>query len=688
MVADMEKIKVSVVIPVYNAEKYIRKCLNSLLAQSLKEMEIICVDDGSTDASSRILEEYQRKHAKISLCRQKNLHAGVARNHGLKYAKGEYVIFLDADDFFEPYMLKGMYRKAREYSADVCICGARIYHEQTGKITEAPWILNAEMAGNREAFTPKDMAGYLFNFVKPAPWNKMFRRTFIIREALLFQNTKRSNDLYFVYAAMAAAKTIALYRKKPVYYRIGMTTNLQASRKETPMDSVYALLHLQDELRKRKIYKQFEKSFINMALSTCLYNLSDKEEQELFLNTASRLGIRGHGRHYFYQEQEYNQYLEKNQQNDMADIRLSVVIPMYQKEKVIARCLDSVLEQTLQGLEVLVVDDGSSDNGYQIVQEYMEKFSRIFLFRQQNRGAGMARDTGIRHAHGKYIIFLDADDTVPYDAYQKMYDFIEKKKADVVVGNLRLNTDSADFGHTHGLEDMFISYQKKNCAGQYKIPLQTPSVCNKMIRLSLIKDAGLHFSQARLAEDLEFSIRLFRSATRIFLLNEPVYQYLTAGGPDTSLSKTTSAAVVDSGLSVMKKLSLFFDKQGLYEDEEYFIHGPVSWLWDRYQQIVPEEDKQEEFLQFQELIHCYEGRTRYQDAIIHVFKLPTEEFVRCTYSGYLERLRNQTPEELVLKKLQSTELGFRYILQCLEVRIRYKIRTGCKRFRNKGRFRR
>ena len=105
-------IKVSVVLPVYNSERYIHQCLNSILNQTLKEIEIICVDDGSTDNSVNLINDICKKDSRVSLIMQKNSYAGVARNNGLKHAKGKYVIFLDSDDFFEPDMLLSMYEKA------------------------------------------------------------------------------------------------------------------------------------------------------------------------------------------------------------------------------------------------------------------------------------------------------------------------------------------------------------------------------------------------------------------------------------------------------------------------------------------------------------------------------------------------------------------------------------------------
>ena len=97
--------KVSVIMPVYNVEDYLEQCLDSVLAQTLREIEVICVDDGSTDGSGVILEKYQEKDERIRVFHQKNQFAGCARNLGLKHASGKYVIFWDSDDFFELPML-------------------------------------------------------------------------------------------------------------------------------------------------------------------------------------------------------------------------------------------------------------------------------------------------------------------------------------------------------------------------------------------------------------------------------------------------------------------------------------------------------------------------------------------------------------------------------------------------------
>ena len=111
-------VKVSVIIPVYNVEPYLKQCMDSVVGQTLKDIEIICVDDGSTDGSLDILKEYATEDSRIQIIEQKNAGAGAARNNGMRHATGKYLSFLDSDDFFEPRMLEKAYDLAEKDQAD------------------------------------------------------------------------------------------------------------------------------------------------------------------------------------------------------------------------------------------------------------------------------------------------------------------------------------------------------------------------------------------------------------------------------------------------------------------------------------------------------------------------------------------------------------------------------------------
>ena len=126
-------VKVSVIIPVYNAYDYLRPAIDSILDQTLTELEVICIDDGSTDNSLEILKEYQERDPRVRIVTETNAGPGIARNNGIKRARGEYLAFLDADDFYEPTFLEELYTVAVRDSLDIAIARYDIYNDRRAR---------------------------------------------------------------------------------------------------------------------------------------------------------------------------------------------------------------------------------------------------------------------------------------------------------------------------------------------------------------------------------------------------------------------------------------------------------------------------------------------------------------------------------------------------------------------------
>ena len=189
------QIKVSVIVPVYNTRTYLPQCLDSLCGQTLKEIEILCIDDGSTDGSAEYLEEAAKRDGRIRVFRENNTGAGAARNIGLLEAKGAYLAFLDSDDFAEPQMLERMYREAWDAAADICVCQARRWHEDLKIYTDLPGAMREELLPDLQVFSWEDMPDAIFDAFHNWPWNKLFRREFIELEDIAFQELHRTNDL-------------------------------------------------------------------------------------------------------------------------------------------------------------------------------------------------------------------------------------------------------------------------------------------------------------------------------------------------------------------------------------------------------------------------------------------------------------------------------------------------------------
>jgi glycosyltransferase involved in cell wall biosynthesis len=311
---DMEKQqrKVSVIIPVYNTADYLPQCLDSLMNQTLENIEILCVDDGSSDRSPEIIREYQKKDPRIRLICQQNLGGGAARNRGMQEAAGEYLSFLDSDDYFEPTMLQEMAECMDRTESDICVVKVRFWHEDLGIYTDEVSAMREEFLPEKEVFSWQDMPGYIFNTFHNWPWNKMFRRSFVQEKGLTFQEIRRTNDLFFTCTALVNAKKITTLKKPMVNYRVGITGNCQSTNRESPLDFYQAFRKLKAYLEEQGIYAEVKQSFVNHALDGCLANLISLEnapsQQDLFWHLRTeifgQLGIVGQPREYFY---EFNQ---------------------------------------------------------------------------------------------------------------------------------------------------------------------------------------------------------------------------------------------------------------------------------------------------------------------------------------------------------------------------------------------
>lgn len=218
--------KVSIVIPVYNTAPYLRQCLDSVVNQTLRDIEIICVDDGSTDGSLAILEEYAAIDQRVRILRQQNQYAGVARNNGMAVAMGKYLMFWDSDDYFDLTALEKMYDQCEADQADICVCGGKRYYEATGHEVETNAYLMPKRVPERLPFNRFTNQDYLFNFTTVMIWNKLYRRAFIEDEGLQFQAVRNGNDVYFSAAALCLADRITVVLEHLVTYRIGRDGSL------------------------------------------------------------------------------------------------------------------------------------------------------------------------------------------------------------------------------------------------------------------------------------------------------------------------------------------------------------------------------------------------------------------------------------------------------------------------------
>jgi glycosyltransferase involved in cell wall biosynthesis len=264
--------KISVVVPVYNAEIYLKQCIDSLLAQTFKDIEIIVIDDGSTDGSLSILEKYSNIDDRIKVISQENGGAGKARNTGMDVAKGEFLSFLDADDFFEPSMLEEAYNNAITYNTDISAYQCDLYMEVNDCFTYESRTLQIKHLPINIPFNYTHASFNVFFVFMGWAWDKLFKSEFIKKHNLRFQEQRTTNDLFFVYSAIVLAERIAVIPKILVHQRIDARDSLSKTRDKSWDNFYKALLALRETLHKNGIYDKLEKDYINYAFNFTLWN--------------------------------------------------------------------------------------------------------------------------------------------------------------------------------------------------------------------------------------------------------------------------------------------------------------------------------------------------------------------------------------------------------------------------------
>lgn len=311
----MSDILVSVIIPVYNVEKYLHQCLDSIMAQTIKDIEIICVDDSSTDGSYQILEEYAKRDERFKILKQPNKGAGAARNNGLSVAQGKYLSFLDSDDFFEPDMLELAYKKAEEDHADFVVFKSDQYYTEENRYVDVSWTLREKELPPYTPFNHRQMTDNIFKVFVGWAWDKLYNRNFVLENHLFFQEQRTSNDLLFVFSAVAIAKKITILKKVLAHQRRDAKDSLSKTRENSWHCFYDALTALRDRMISEGLYREVEKDFINYALHFSLWNINtlaeptksmliDKMNKEWF----EKLGIKDKSEEYFYNKKEYVQY--------------------------------------------------------------------------------------------------------------------------------------------------------------------------------------------------------------------------------------------------------------------------------------------------------------------------------------------------------------------------------------------
>ncbi len=264
----MSDIKVSVIIPVYNSEKVLNQCIDSVCNQTLSDIEIICVDDGSEDNSLKILKEYEKKDSRVNVLSQKNSGAGVARNKGIDLAKGEYIAFVDSDDWIEGNALEKLYNNIKSNDSDMVLFNS-IEHKPNNEFRKRIYLKKDDSIDyNNYTFDYHMNKNFVMNGMFVI-WSKFYKTSFIKDNNIRFYCHDIFNDVQFHIQSMLFAKRISYLPEILYHYRRMGQNSLQNSRAVSRKG--FILFDIFDEieqwLKDNGFFKDFETNFYRFVLT-------------------------------------------------------------------------------------------------------------------------------------------------------------------------------------------------------------------------------------------------------------------------------------------------------------------------------------------------------------------------------------------------------------------------------------
>lgn len=279
----MKKSKISVIIPFYNVEKYLDKCLNSVRKQSLKDIEIICVDDCSPDNSYKIAEKHANEDSRIRIIRhKKNLGLGGARNTAIHEATADYVASVDSDDYMLPNMLERLWEEAEKGKFDIVCCGFE-------KVDESGEVLAKSFLAN-EVATNDNNSIDIFTKVNPAFWNKLWKRSLFIENHIFFPEHLYFEDMPTMPRLLAKSANIKIIQDRLYHYLIRPDSITASYSAKHIMDYFQGFELLLDFLEENDLINRYKSEFLsyidtNMTFysTKILESSMDKYSKSLYL---------------------------------------------------------------------------------------------------------------------------------------------------------------------------------------------------------------------------------------------------------------------------------------------------------------------------------------------------------------------------------------------------------------------
>lgn len=532
--SDNDFIKVSIVIPVYNAEQFLRECIESCVNQTLKEIEVICVNDGSTDDSLQILKEYAEKDKRVKIINKENAGYGHSMNIGMDMAKGEYIGIVESDDFVEPNMYELLYDAAEKNGVDFAKGDFYRFIEIDGKY-DRRYLKSAYNSYYNRVIDPREnIEAFHFNM---QTWSGIYKRSFLRENNIRHNETPGASfqDNGFYFFTYCNAKSV-FYINSPVYnYRFDNPNSSVHNKGKTDMIK-REFDYIQEYIKDNRLNETYRGLYYWKKFKSYLYTverIAYELKRDFFFDFSTEYkNLLNEGvlseKYFGKNDWETLLWIAENPE-EYYDLRIkkqkvTVVVPVFNVENYLDECLESIVGQSLTEIEIICIDDGSTDGSLKKLKSFAQKDKRIQVYNQSNAGVGITRNKGIEMAHGEFVIFMDPDDFYPDNNVLKiLYDNAVNNDvlisggsfSDFVNGSINTSYGKSLSGYIFDFDGIVEYKDYQFDFGFHRF----------IYNAEMLRENKIYFPNLKRFQDPPFFVKAMMQAERFYAIRKSVYCY-------------------------------------------------------------------------------------------------------------------------------------------------------------------
>lgn len=349
--------------------------------------------------------------------------------------------------------------------------------------------------------------------------------------------------------------------------------------------------------------------------------------------------------------------------------KISVILPAYNHEKYIADTLESILNQSMSDLEIIVVDDGSTDKTGNIIDAFAKRDARVKAFHKENGGVVSASNEAMRHATGEWLAWCGSDDIVPANAYR---DLLKKSSnTDVVVGEFCEITDSGQKVRIH-----IQSWRKSNC---FDALFAMPAMWSKIIRRKFITHNNLWFPDVKLCEDLIFLANVAALMPRYAVVSRDIFHYRNNPKQlSKSMTHTYSLDYFIAHIEGRFKVLEICNVAGIKNGRDYVFYDSINYLSSYLPQMKP-DDVEPAMTALKQLVNSHDW-SHDQRHFEVVFGVSFDDFMAMSGANYVYKMLHQDPFNYVLNKFEAGDIGLQFVLRCVKNWVHFKRMSHRRKF--------